>query len=429
MEIQTADSLTPELFAKLLNEHWHSEGTNTEQKQFQVDSLSKEPVDLGVLSQVYRVHLKFKEENAGSSSSPPAEWLVKLCRPDLNLSWMLKNEAAFYRRIAPHFFEAANNSNSNSTSLPFSVPLVLSGDENHVILQEVLNVETFQLMEGCPHDRIPVLLRCMAGLHATCWKSEKQTMRDTLAGFLTSPPGMGQRLHPLQQEGLFVSSWKETVDCIQFDPVNDAETLQFITEFCEQLETLKLRAICDQVHRHNVTLVHGDFHVGNCLFPKPRSMAGVAHDDRPVLVDWATAGFGNPMIDLAFFIVASTNDEAASNSRQYLEEYHKLLISYQPWLAETVSLKTLNIWFPFALLCQWMILVAYDNVCRQIAENEPDEQKREAQLSHFQRVNRKAVMALQSIPNWRETLSTLDVATEQDKEEAQGYCNKTSLAI
>jgi hypothetical protein len=428
MEIKSVEDLTPELFSKLLNEKWirNDESDAPRATPIQVGSVSLERVNLGVLSQVYRVHLQYKDTSKNSSSKfPPKDWLVKLCRPDLNLSWMSLNEAIFYERIAPQFLQVVT-ANSHNMSLPFSVPPFLSGDEYHVILQEIMNVERIPLMNGCPSGKIPILLQCLASLHAKFWISHDCPQTNVVHDLLVFPPGMGQRLHPLQKEGLFVSSWNETLEYIQFDAEKDADTIQFITVLCEQLENLKLRSLHSQVHQHRVTLVHGDFHVGNCLFPK---IGSGTDESKLVLVDWAAAGFGNPMIDFAFFLVASTNDQVVSKSQQYLKCYHQLLLHHRPELAARVPLQPLQEWFALALLCQWTILVAYDGVCRHIAGSESDKEKRDAQFKHFRDVNRRAVLAMNSIDNWKEVLSMLEPATDQDKEEAQTFCNKTALEI
>jgi hypothetical protein len=71
--------------------------------------------------------------------------LVKLCRSDLNLSWMCRNATNFYRHIVPHL---------DVNRLPFSVPYFLSGNNQYIILQEVKNIHTFPLTMGCPPNKV-----------------------------------------------------------------------------------------------------------------------------------------------------------------------------------------------------------------------------------------------------------------------------------
>jgi hypothetical protein len=110
-------------------------------------------------------------------------------------------------------------------------------------------------------------------------------------------------------------------------------------------------------------------------------------------------------------------------------EYHRLLLSLEPNLEEKLPLDTLTEWFKYALVCQWTILVAYDQVCRQIAINEPDKQQREIQLQHFRNVNRRAILALRSIDNWDKLWATMKESTEEERREARNYCENTLLTI
>ena len=198
IKIENVESLTPQVFLQLLKEKWQQGDVPN------IESVSTaEKVEQGVLSNCYRIHLNFAVTQASSSLSssstsyltsallPPADWLVKLCRSDLNLSWMCRNEANFYCHIVPHL---------DVNDLPFSVPYFLSGDDQHIILQEVKNIHTLPLTKGCPPDKINFLLQSMVCLHATCW--DDPIIKDIGEKELVFPVGMGQRLHPLQKEGV-----------------------------------------------------------------------------------------------------------------------------------------------------------------------------------------------------------------------------------
>jgi len=176
------------------------------------------------------------------------------------------------------------------------------------------------------------------------------------------------------------------------------------------------------VHQHRVTCIHGDYHIANWLFP-------ISGNRKPVLVDFATTGLDNPMIDFVFFLVASTNDTTVSNTPLFLEKYYQLLIEYDPNLTSKITLATLQEWLPWTLLCQFMILVAYDRMCRKIAEGEQDKTKRENQIQHFCNVNRRIVLAMSSIENWEAILSKIETTTVEERQEAQLYCQHTALVI
>jgi len=475
-KIENVESLTEIVFSDILRHNWIkqqdsncSDNSETYHNNIpKITGISKVKVDQGVLSDVYRVHLEYEyaitnvngnilassvEEESISPTvssttdvSPPtafclyssekdedalipADWLVKLCRPDLDLCWMIQNENIFYSRIV----SSMNAETSCFARLPFTLPKFLCGSDQHLILQEVIDVQTHPLSEGCPSDKINFLLRCMAALHAACWESKVLLLSlnsnnnidvedRSSCDSLIFPAGMGQRLPPLQKEGLFISSWQETIGHLRLRKELDTKQLDFITTLSQKLSSLKLRDIHEMVHQHRVTCVHGDYHIANWLFP-------ISGNRKPVLIDFATTGFDNPMIDFVFFLVASTNDTTVSNTPLFLEKYYQLLIEYDPNLTSKITLATLQEWLPWTLLCQFMILVAYDRKCRNIAKAEQDDTKRENQIQHFCNVNRRIVLAMSSIENWETILSKIEATTNKERIEVQLHCQHTPLVI
>ena len=417
--IEKVEGLTADVFSDILRANWSPSDESDAVVLPEINAVSVTKVDEGVLSDVYRVHLDYKTKYCEKKRTPPANWLVKLCRSDLDLSWMCRNETIFYSRMVPRLV-------ANSSDLPFAIPKFLSGSDQHIILEEVMDIDTYPLTEGCPPEKIGFLLEALAVWHAACWESEALVVSAKSEDSLVFPTGMGQRLPPLQKEGLFIQSWQDTLDNMRLrDKDLEQDLLDFSTNLCQKLAALKLRNIHDIVHNHRVTCVHGDFHIANWLFPKN----GDKDDRKPVLVDFATAGYGNPLVDLVFFMVVSTNDAVVSDSQMFLEKYYKLLIHSDPTISSKTTLSMLREWFPWALLCQFMILVAYDSVCQGIAQAEKDEVKRKSQLEHFNNVNRRMILALKGINDWDSILSKLDAATPEEQEQANDFCNKTPLVI
>jgi thiamine kinase-like enzyme len=231
---------------------------------------------------------------------------------------------------------------------------------------------------------------------------------------------MGQRLHPLKKEYLFTNQWRDTLEYIQFD--EDSSVWGFSFALCQRMATLRLRDIHDKVHKERWTCVHGDYHIANWLFPR-------RNGQKPVLIDWATCGYGNPMVDVVFFLVVSTNDQVVSNIDTWLEGYYRSLTRHNPALSSKITFMTIREWFQWALLCQWMILVAYDEMCRQIVATEPNVSKKNSQRRHFENVNRRAVLAMNSIGNWDIILSRVPNVTDEERREAEDYSKHTPLAI
>ena len=76
-----------------------------------------------------------------------------------------------------------------------------------------------------------------------------------------------------------------------------------------------------------------------------------------------------------------------------------------------------------------MILVAYDGICRGIAQAEKDQAKRESQLQHFRNVNRRMILALKGVEDWDSVLSKLELTTPEEQKEAKEFCQTTPLVI
>jgi hypothetical protein len=365
--------------------------------------ITLQKVDHGVLSAVYCVEITYGKT---TKEMPPSRWILKICREDLDLRWMFRKEEAFYTHYGPKLA---------SDALPFDLVTALSTSEEHIILEFVNDATCHNLTDGCPLDKIEFLIHAMASWHAQCWGSDAFHLNHS--EIQTNPPGMGQRLSPLQKEHLFVTSWKDTLSHMDF--ADDPSLHEFSFDLCSKMESLRLRDIHDAVHKNNVTCIHGDYHIANWLFPKDGS--------KPVLIDWTVWGYGNPMVDFAFFLVVSTNDQVVSNLDPWLEGYINTLKSHNPGL-EHLSMITLQEWLGWALLCQWMVLVAYDAVCRDIANAETDPIKKETQLKHFNNVNRRALLSLKAI-GALDFLKEIPHVTEEESKEAELYSKNTPLAI
>jgi thiamine kinase-like enzyme len=265
--------------------------------------------------------------------------------------------------------------------------------------------------QGC------LLLECLCAWHASCWESPF-FQDEKLVSLLSNPPGIGQRLDKLQLEHLVRQDWSMFLDNItEMDPT----LRQASQSLCETLAPLRLQNVQERVQEQNCTCVHGDYHIANCLFPSNDD------DDKRkfVLVDWATCGYGNPMVDVAF--VVSSHDEVVSNVHPWLLRYYENLLKWNPQIQ--VTYETCCEWFQWALLNQWMVLVAYDYMCRGIAQTEPDASKCQHILNHFQRVNRRALLCMTSSFGWTELVASLPVATEEEQHQAKAYSDQTPLAI
>ncbi len=399
LSLESIADLNEEFVANLLRRNWpiphHFHG---------VKDLWVEQVNQGVLSHVYRVHLQY-EYGENDDNTIPTQWVVKLPRKDLNLEWMFRSEKVFYENFAPIFARA---------DLPFTVPRMLLATETCLILEGIADMTCYDLISGTPLEKIDFVTSALASLHAKSWRShlfESQT-KD-----LNNPPGMGQRLHPLQKEYLFTQQWRDVVKNINME---ESPAKEFIVDLCEQLESRRIRDIHALVHEDRYACVHGDFHIANFLFPNDKSQ-------KPSLVDWATFGFGNPMTDLVFFLVL--NESVASTVEGWLRKYYDCLTKYNPDVLSSFSFESLLEKLRWAMICQWMILVAYDIMSRQLADDGQDPSQVETKLKHFRNVNRRAVIAMHGVGKFETIIKNIPKVTELEHKEARDFCSNTPLSI
>ena len=451
--ITTTDSFTKEFFEKLIRRKCHPAAASRV-LDWTVDSVHIEPEAQGVLSRVYRITIQYApiqssdNGNAGDNTSPrpsppPSLWVAKLKRPELGLDWMFDRESSFYREIKPKLLDGDNDEKGSKKDLdylPFGIPDMLYASSNCIIVEGIPNSVCYPISNGCPTHRMFVdCLHSMALWHRNCWTQDGDngiTRDDTTTN---CRPGIGQRLKGLHYEHLFRASWMEFFENNVSTSGGDASPsnasnskqrdhsswYQSCFDLLSSLESLRLRDVTEShVHSRQCTktFVHGDCHVANWLFPN-NSHVDVGEDRsdkkvddknlhrKPVLIDWATCGYGNPMIDLVFFLVLSSpGDDIIRNHENWLHQYYQVLNfgrmveedqatrstqereHERPSPPPLLDYDSCQEWFAWCVCQQLLILVSYDTMCRSVALSEPDPVKSRSQLQHFQNVNRRMLL-------------------------------------
>ena len=376
-------------------------------ESFEISNVAISRVEGGVLSAVYKVEVAFESRDS-------IKWILKICRSDLNIRSMFEKEKIFYSSFGPKMA---------SDQLPFRIPKSISSSQEHILLEFIDNTTSYNLLGGFPDDKISFLIHAMACWHANGWDSmEDPSIRSLLEETILmngSPPGIGQRLLPMQLEYVFASEWRNVLDAMKFGS-DHGGLKEFAIKLCAEMEPLKLRLIHGMVHRQKVTFVHGDYHIANWLFPND--------DSKPVLVDWTVWGYGNPMVDLGFFLVVGSNQQVISNHSYWLEQYLDSLTKYNPKINHADVRKLLPEWLAWALLCQWMVLVCFDEKCRGMAAAQSDESTRQALTEHFNRVNIRALLCLREA-GCLELLKKIPRATTEEREEARKVSETAPLSL
>jgi thiamine kinase-like enzyme len=251
-------------------------------------------------SAVWRLAVRYSPD---ASPRAPQRLFLKTSNPALAPGEFdpehLRREVVFYRTIAPAMDE------------PFTIPCYDAAYEpetgaSHILLQDVSETHA-----ACPS---PLCQRnceraadALAGLHAFWWdhprlgvdvgswptaEERRQEWRDAVESTSAFMAVLGDRLCP---------SWRATYEKV-------------------------LPALPALFRRHatgrNLTLAHGDAHLGNFLFPR------AGGEGRTYLVDWQ---FWHPTIggtDLAFMIATEWEPETRRQvERALLERYHGGLLA------------------------------------------------------------------------------------------------------
>ena len=467
--IQTIQELTLDWFLQVWNNNYYharGDGENKEGGQplkltrTDIQSFEIAPITQGVLSSVYKLTVVMRRSTSTIlTEEETILWIVKFPRPELQLDWMLECEANFYRQQ-----QEKNSSHETESFLPFDIPRFMyagcSSSENNnndkekrshqcLIIEGIPDVTCGPLTDGCPPEKVPYLIEAMAAWHAHNWvvtidddDSEARTYQN-----LCPLPGMGHRLDPLQLEHLYRQEINAFLERLVVQEDTSTRTISPRTvQFLKDLPNYKLRIIPQRLRSQACacTCIHGDYHIANWLFPNNNNNTQKMKK-KPVLVDWATAGYGNPMIDLVFFLVVSTNREAMilEAKEKWLPFYYSHLQEYYHYgkkdnnsgmdkLSPLNDDALLYEWFQWAAINQLLILVAYDELCRRSVA--PDDA---STLAHFQRVNRRAILLVEVLFLQEWTCdgifplekNHLELATEEERDQARALSDATPLRI
>lgn len=205
-----------------------------------------------------------------------------------------QTEIDFYRNVAP--------------LLDANIPNVLfTGiDEAHqyftLLLDDLSPARTVDQTDGGTIDDCATALRAMASIHAQCWMRKEVEAQDWVSR------------RRLLNENLIAA----------LPAIGDA----FLADFGSQLDGSERRAVARLIGTYPrilrdrdaaQTLQHGDFRLDNILF----DVAGVpgAH-----ILDWANISFASGLIDVAYFIGASLDqDRRSEHEEQLVRLYHDAL--------------------------------------------------------------------------------------------------------
>jgi len=352
-----------------------------------IDTVQSSTVEEGVLSRVVKVTIDYSNSSSSKDSSTRVSGLLLKFRHSETPPRMFRTESTFYHQR-----------NHWRQCIPFQLPHVFHADEKFIALEYMSHCETRKLVNGVTTvEEAQLLMRLLATMHANCWIASNDDTNHYHTN-LDSKPGVGMQMSSVTKEVLFTTRWEEYLNlyasCTSPEAViTDPKEQRVLRDVCQSLAKLRLRSIHEQVVACQPTLIHGDFHVANILFPTDSTAP-------PVLVDWATCGKGNPIFDVTFFLLVSIPFANVRLLNQYYDTLINPNTSVHSQLIQTVfpTLQSIMDMYHICVLNEFLILVAYDRLARQFvnASSTPDQKKERA--NHFQNVARRCMKAvLQSI--------------------------------
>ena len=439
-DILSADDITTEVISILLSD--------ARGEYVRVGSLTLQPFVGGVLSEVVNVTLCYvgdsedfdrvqrcvshgavKSDGVGrdpTSSSDtlaidrncrrpqrrllPRGIVAKLNRKDHPQDRMFRVEGAFYSRYATWLQLDGTGGGSSGPTLPFRIPTAVSCSSSCILLERIDHTLRYCLAEGCPVGMTDGMVSNLAAMHAHCWlgaPAAAERFRD-----LSGSPGVGMSLCGLERERLFEVRWEEYVDgCVSECGLSSGEIAALRSVCAELLTGRRLREVHDLVASYRPTLIHGDFHAANVLYPMVDDSV-LAHltgppqveplDQRPWLLDWATCGAGNPLFDLTFFLIVSATQamDDPRETERLLRLYHSKLTGGESGRAAEISHdlpynRCLDI-YRGCVLNEFLILVAYNRLSGEFIRATENSSLRKERLAHFCNVNRHCIRALLS---------------------------------
>ncbi|KAF1335373.1 Aminoglycoside phosphotransferase, partial [Globisporangium splendens] len=371
---------------------------------FRVERFEWSPMEIGVISEVVslKVFLRYEEGSKEHATHVEKHLVAKFLRPEFPFESMFLVESKFYAEFA----NFSSMSSSKSAKLPFAVPTPVFTSSVLIVLERVDAVQTFTCIQGCPSDRISMLVKKLAQLHGRFWDHDGEG--------LAVPAGIGSGLTGEAKRAQFPGLWSAYLDDI---PLGNTEK-ERLTTLCQRLSANPelLESVHNAVEGDPSTLIHGDYHVANILFPTAPS------DPTVWLLDWATCGKGNPMRDLAFFFIVSVAEQDRREQESASLQLYRDVVAMESPEAATLTLDEWRRHYRICVLNQFLILVVYDHLSKHLAANAKTEKLRNELDAHFRKVNLRACFSvLDNID--ADALDSLVIASQKSQSSGEGSCS------
>jgi len=263
---------------------------------------------------------------------PAARMVIKLCRPDVALQPLYRNEVAFYRQVRP--------------DLDLEIPAVFGADFDEesgtfgLILEDLRDRgATFpNVTTAVTLTQLHSLLDLLARLHAHFWQNAdlqgrlsviQSHVEGELFDFFMTPesvPALVRSEIATEQFKRELVEWIGTDEAILYDAVRRVQRHQATRPF---------------------TLCHGDCHIGNTyLLP----------GDRGGLLDWQLTARGSWAHDISYLIITALSvADRRNRERQLIRYYLDRLARYG---VDQVPAEE-EAWYEYRLAANWCLYIGW----------------------------------------------------------------------
>lgn len=259
-----------------------------------VTGFTATPVGTGQMADTVRIGLEYEPACAG-----PASVVAKFASSDPTsraagqLARCYEIEVAIYSEVAPlpgvpaHYFAGR----------------IPETDAYTVVLEDLAPCRQGDDIAGCSAEVAAEALKRLATLHAFAWESSEHAARPWLNR--SSPENTAMMSGVV---AMLAPSFLE-----RFASHLTAEHRGLVERLVPQIANVM------DLYDGPRSLVHGDYRLDNMLFREGSTV--------PMIVDWQTASWGPPAMDVAYFIGGSlTTEDRRAHAADLLDTYHRALV-------------------------------------------------------------------------------------------------------
>ena len=271
---RTIDEITPEWLTETLRES----GAIANAK---VESIELANLEGGIVGEVNRVKLTYDRHEVGA----PGTVVAKLANADDRLR-KGRDRVGLYEREVRVYRELA--SVGSGIRLPALYFADYDGATSYatILMEDLGQLRAVKPTEGCSTEDVGAALKYLARLHSIWWEDQRPTGYSWMSGFDDDVSGEEDQEAFIQVLELFLERVGD-----QLPP----GVQEIARKLAPRLADVRSRLACGPV-----TMIHGDFHLGNLFFDDAESGA-----DSIVPIDWQTARPSRPAADVGVLLLTS----------------------------------------------------------------------------------------------------------------------------